>query len=119
MDRYGYRPSLFLGTIAAGGTLGILIPPSINMVLYGAMSDTAVSDLYLAALIPGVMLALIFSVYVYIACKIYPSWAPRGQAAPWRVRLAALVHLAPPLFLGDHRVFSSCVSCVDRDWCVM
>jgi C4-dicarboxylate transporter DctM subunit len=99
MDRYGYRPSLFLGTIAAGGTLGILIPPSINMVLYGAMSETAVSDLYLAALIPGLTLALIFSVYVYIACTIYPSWAPRGQAAPWRARFAALVHLAPPLFL--------------------
>jgi TRAP-type C4-dicarboxylate transport system permease large subunit len=66
MDRYGYDRGMFLGTIAAGGTLGILIPPSINMVLYGAMSDTAVGDLYLAALIPGLMLASIFSVYVYV-----------------------------------------------------
>ncbi|MBO9512712.1 MAG: TRAP transporter large permease [Variovorax sp.] len=99
MQRFGYNPPMFLGTIAAGGTLGILIPPSINMVLYGAMSETAVSDLYLAALIPGLMLALIFSLYVYLACKFNPSLAPRGRAAPWRERIAALVHLGPPLFL--------------------
>jgi C4-dicarboxylate transporter, DctM subunit len=101
MERYGYRPSLFLGTIAAGGTLGILIPPSINMVLYGAMSDTAVSDLYLAALVPGVMLAAMFSLYVYVACKLNPSLAPAGQRQPppWGERLASLVHLLPPLVL--------------------
>jgi tripartite ATP-independent transporter DctM subunit len=101
MDRYNYRPSIFLGTIAAGGTLGILIPPSINMVLYGAMSETAVSDLYLAALVPGVLLAVLFSVYVYIACKVNKSLAPSGSrpAAPWSERIASLVHLGPPLFL--------------------
>ncbi len=96
MKRHGYRPDMFLGTIAAGGTLGILIPPSINMVLYGAMSETAVSDLYLAAAIPGLLLAGIFSIYVYVACRIDPSIAPRKAAAPWRERLEALPHLLPP-----------------------
>ena len=99
MDRYGYNRGLFLGTIAAGGTLGILIPPSINMVLYGAMSDTAVGDLYLAALIPGLMLAGLFSLYVYLRCVINPSLAPRGKVATWRQRLTGLVHLLPPLML--------------------
>lgn len=99
MDRYGYRAPMFLGTIAAGGTLGILIPPSINMVLYGAMSETSVSELYLAATIPGLLLALVFSLYVYIACKIRPALGPRGQRAPWGERMRALVHLVPPLFL--------------------
>ena len=99
MDRYGYNPGLFLGTIAAGGTLGILIPPSINMVLYGAMSDTAVGDLYLAALIPGLMLAGLFSLYVYLRCIINPSLAPRGKVATWSQRLKGLVHLLPPLLL--------------------
>ena len=99
MDRYGYDRGMFLGTIAAGGTLGILIPPSINMVLYGAMSETAVSDLYLAALIPGVMLALIFSVYVFVRCTFNPSLAPRGEKATWAQRLSGLIHLAPPLLL--------------------
>lgn len=99
MERYGYRAPMFLGTIAAGGTLGILIPPSINMVLYGAMSETAVSELYLAALIPGLMLAAIFSLYVYIACKINPALGPSGKRASWGERFASLVHLGPPVFL--------------------
>lgn len=99
MHRLGYNPSLFLGTIAAGGTLGILIPPSINMVLYGAMSETAVSDLYLAALIPGLLLAFLFSLYVYVRCVIDPTLAPTTQRAPWAQRIAALRHLVPPLFL--------------------
>jgi C4-dicarboxylate transporter DctM subunit len=99
MNRHGYRPSLFLGTIAAGGTLGILIPPSINMVLYGAMSETSVSDLYLAALIPGVGLALLFSFYVFMRCVIDRSLAPPGRVSSWGERLASLVHLLPPLLL--------------------
>ena len=99
MDRFGYNPSMFLGSIAAGGTLGILIPPSINIVLYGAMSDTAVGDLYLAALIPGVLMACLFSLYIYIRCKLNPSLAPNGERAQWSQRLQGLVHLLPPLLL--------------------
>lgn len=99
MERYGYKAPMFLGTIAAGGTLGILIPPSINMVLYGALSETSVSDLYLAATIPGVLMAILFSVYVYIACRINPTLGPRGERASWNERLGALKHLLPPLFL--------------------
>ncbi|MEO8544881.1 MAG: TRAP transporter large permease [Burkholderiaceae bacterium] len=99
MDRFGYNPSLFLGSIAAGGTLGILIPPSINMVLYGAMSDTAVGDLYLAGLIPGLMMACLFSLYVYLRCKLNPSLAPKGERARWGQRMRGLVHLVPPLLL--------------------
>jgi C4-dicarboxylate transporter DctM subunit len=99
MDRFGYKPALFLGTIAAGGTLGILIPPSINMVLYGALSETAVSDLYLAALIPGVLMAVLFSAYVYVACKLRTDLAPRTEPVAWRERFAGLVHLIPPILL--------------------
>lgn len=99
MERHGYHPGMFLGSIAAGGTLGILIPPSINMVLYGAMSETAVSDLYLAALIPGILLALMFSGYIYIRCSINPSLAPVTEKVKWSEKLAALKHLLPPLFL--------------------
>ena len=99
MDRYGYDRKVFLGSIAAGGTLGILIPPSINMVLYGALSDTAVGDLYLAGLIPGLILACIFAFYVYLRCKLDPSLAPSGKAASWTRRVRGLIHLVPPIFL--------------------
>jgi len=99
MEKFGYRPSIFLGTIAAGGTLGILIPPSINMVLYGAMSETSVTDLYFAALIPGLMLAGIFSFYVFMSCVINPGLAPAGRRSSWAERISGLEYLAPPFLL--------------------
>lgn len=57
VEKRGYNERLFLGTVAAGGTLGILIPPSINLIIYGLLTDTSVPELYLAGFIPGVMLA--------------------------------------------------------------
>jgi C4-dicarboxylate transporter DctM subunit len=68
-------------------------------VLYGAMSDTAVSDLYLAGLIPGLMLAGVFSLYIYLRCKLNPSLAPSGKASSWGQRLRGLKHLVPPILL--------------------
>jgi len=85
--------------VAAGGTLGILIPPSINMVIYGALSETSVSDLYLAALIPGITLAVVFSVFVFFICLVRPGLALKSAPATWGERFAALLHLGPPLAL--------------------
>lgn len=99
MKRYGYDPALFLGTIAAGGTLGILIPPSINMVIYGALSETSVSDLYLAALIPGVLLAVLFSIMVLVICLLRPGLSIKSTPATWGERFVALRHLIAPLLL--------------------
>ncbi len=99
MTKFGYNPALFLGTIAAGGTLGILIPPSINMVIYGALSETSVTDLYLAALIPGITLALLFSLFVFFICLARPGLALKSAPATWGGRFAALIHLGPPLGL--------------------
>ena len=99
MHKHGYRQALFLGSIAAGGTLGILIPPSINMVLYGALSETSVSDLYLAGFIPGLLMAVLFSVLVFVACLVNRKLAPRKPRASWGERFRALWALGPPLYL--------------------
>jgi tripartite ATP-independent transporter DctM subunit len=99
MRKFGYKPSLYLGSIAAGGTLGILIPPSINMVLYGALSETSVSELYLASMIPGLALATLFSALVYGACLLRADLAPRKPPASWPVRWKALAHVAPAIYL--------------------
>ena len=99
MVKFGYKPTLFLGTIAAGGTLGILIPPSINMVIYGALSETSVSDLYLAAIIPGVTLALLFSLLVFLICHARPDLALKTAPSTWGERFGALIDLMPPLGL--------------------
>ena len=74
IKKHNYNEPLFLGTIAAGGTLGILIPPSINMVVYGAMTDTSIPKLYLAGFIPGFVLSILFMATVLIACLWRPAW---------------------------------------------
>ena len=99
IERYGYNPRLFLGSLAAGGTLGILIPPSINMVLYGMLANTSVTDLYMASIIPGLVLAAMFSAAIFIACVLRPSWSGRIQNYTWRERITGLRHLLPPLLL--------------------
>ncbi len=95
--KYGYNESLFLGSLAAGGTLGILIPPSINLVIYGVLTNSSVPQLYLAGIIPGFAMALLFMLTIVVACVIKPGWGGKTIQASWRERFASLVHLAPPL----------------------
>ena len=95
--RFGYNERLFLGTLAAGGTLGILIPPSINMIVYAVLTNTSVPRLYLAGIVPGILLALGFMVVVALACLWRPAWGGRRVTATLAACIAGLVHLVPPL----------------------
>src|SRR6476646_5833851 len=88
VEKRGYSERLFLGTIAAGGTLGILIPPSINMLVYGVLTETSIPKLYLAGLIPGLVI-----------CLIKPSMAGKPTPTSWAQRFAALPDLIPPLVI--------------------
>ena len=97
IKRYGYNEPLFLGSIAAGGTLGILIPPSINLVIYGVLTNSSVPQLYLAGFIPGFALAVLFMAIVIIACLVKPEWGGQRITATWGERVAGLKHLLPPL----------------------
>lgn len=100
MKQGGYSPPLFLGSIAAGGTLGILIPPSINMIIYGVLADVSIGRLYLAGLIPGLVLALLFSILILGICLWRPEAGGRRETKPtWRERFEALPGLLPPLML--------------------
>ncbi len=94
-----YNAALFLGSLAAGGTLGILIPPSINMIIYAVLTDTSVTDLYLAAIIPGFLLAAMFSLAILGACIIKPSLSGTADESTWPERIVALKHLLPPILL--------------------
>ena len=94
----GYSPRLVLGTIAAGATLGILIPPSINMIIYGAMTNTSVGKLYAAGIMPGLFLAGLFMLVIAVACLWKPSYAGVPEApTPLREKLIHLLDLLPPL----------------------
>jgi C4-dicarboxylate transporter DctM subunit len=93
----GYSERLFLGTIAAGGTLGILIPPSINLIIYGLLTDTSVPELYLAGFLPGLVLAGLFMLTVIAACLYRPAWGGEKVRPTWTERLHSLRGLVPPL----------------------
>jgi tripartite ATP-independent transporter DctM subunit len=99
IKKHGYSERLFLGTIAAGGTLGILIPPSINMIVYGALTDSSIPKLYLAGIIPGLVLASLFSVTVLIVCLVRPSYGGKRIRSDWSARFRALPDLIPPLVI--------------------
>jgi C4-dicarboxylate transporter, DctM subunit len=99
IDKNGYNERLFLGSLAAGGTLGILIPPSINMVIYGFLTDTSVPRLFIAGLVPGILLALVFSATILILCAVVPSWGGTRSPISRKALLQSLPDLAPPLGL--------------------
>jgi C4-dicarboxylate transporter, DctM subunit len=99
VEARGYNERLFLGSLTSGGTLGILIPPSINLIIYGLLTSTSVSSLYLAGLIPGLVLALIFSATIFVACLIRPDWGGTRIHSSWAVRMAALPNLLSPLLI--------------------
>ncbi|MEM7024959.1 MAG: TRAP transporter large permease, partial [Pseudomonadota bacterium] len=99
IERNGYNAPFFLGTIAAGGTLGILIPPSINMIIYGVLTDTSIPQLYLAGFLPGLVLALLFMLTVLIGCAFRPAWGGRRLETDWPARWRSLPDLLPPLFI--------------------
>jgi tripartite ATP-independent transporter DctM subunit len=93
----GYDERLVLGTVAAGATLGILIPPSINMIIYGAMTNTSVGRLYAAGVLPGLVLTGLFMLVVIVLCKWRPAFAgPIEARDPFLVRVGRLVDLLPP-----------------------
>jgi len=97
IEKKGYNESLFLGSLAAGGTLGILIPPSINLIIYGVLTNTSVPRLYLAGIIPGLAMAGLFMLAIAGACIVKPKWGGQKVSATWGQRLVSLVHLLPPL----------------------
>ena len=87
-----------LGSLAAGGTLGILIPPSINMILYGSLTENSIGKLFIAGIIPGLLLTACFMLYILIN-STFSGDVPREELPPLRERLRLMVHLVPPLVI--------------------
>jgi len=96
---YGYRESLFAGSIAAGGTLGILIPPSINLIVYGFLTNTSIPRLFLAGIVPGVILTILFMLCITVICMVNPRLSGRRVKTSWRERFYSLKNLLPVLFI--------------------
>ncbi|MFN7644540.1 MAG: TRAP transporter large permease [Burkholderiales bacterium] len=90
MRRFGYRDSFAAGSIAAGGTLGILIPPSVIMVLYAIMTEQSIGALFAAGVVPGIMATLFYMAAAAIVTARNPALGPPGERSSWAERLAAL-----------------------------
>lgn len=90
MDRYGYDKKLSTGIVATVGTLGILIPPSVTLIVFGIITELSIGKLFLAGIIPGLMIAFFFICIIYGWCKINPKLGPKGEKSSWKERLASL-----------------------------
>ena len=90
MRKYDYSPALSTASVAAGGALGVLIPPSVIFIVYGISAEQSVGKLFLAGIVPGLLLMFLYMVVVYILARRNPSIGPAGEKFSWRERFTAL-----------------------------
>jgi len=110
-EKLGYDPKLFSGAIAAGGTLGIMIPPSINLIVYGFLTQTSIPRLFLAGLLPGLALALGFMLITVIICLIRPALGGTRRVFSGGEMLRALLQLVPIVLL-----FTIIIGTIYKGW---
>jgi len=94
MKRYGYDPKLSAGIVATVGTLGVIIPPSVTLIILGILTEQSIGQLFLAGIIPGLIIALFFIGIIYGWARINPAIAPMSQRFAWKARM----HSLPELF---------------------
>lgn len=99
MRRYGYSDGLAAATVAAGGTLGILIPPSVILVLYGIATGTDIGQLFIAGIVPGIVAILLYLAAIWVVARLDPASAPSAPRIPWGERLSYFRTVGPILLL--------------------
>ena len=90
MKRYNYKPELATGVVAAGGSLGILIPPSVIFIVYGILTEQSIGELFLAGILPGILLTLLFMAAILVWAGLRPELGPKGPKSTWKERVASL-----------------------------
>lgn len=95
MDRFHYNSRLSTGVVAAGGTLGILIPPSTGFVIYAILTEQSIGRLFLAGVLPGILLLMLFIVAIMVICWFRPDFGPAGPSTDWRSKGKAMLGAGP------------------------
>ncbi len=99
MRRYKYSMELGSGAVAAGGSLGMLIPPSVVFIVYAIMTEMSIGKLFIAGILPGIMIAVMFCITIYINCKRRPELGPAGPRTSWREKFVSLLGVSETLIL--------------------
>lgn len=99
MRRFGYPQSFATGVIAAGGTLGAMLPPSTVLAVYAILTQQDIGKLFMAGVVPGLLAMLLYVVTIAVIVKLRPDWLPRRAAKPWAERVADLRNVWAPLAL--------------------
>jgi tripartite ATP-independent transporter DctM subunit len=99
MRRYGYADALSSGAIAAGGTLGILIPPSVVLLVYGVLTETSIGALFIAGILPGLLAIALYMLTIVVITRLRPDWGPGGERTGWPERRRAILRVWPVLAL--------------------
>jgi len=99
MKRYKYSMELGCGAVAAGGSLGMLIPPSVVFIVYAIMTEQSVGKLFIAGIVPGILIALLFCLTIYLNCKLRPHLGPAAQRFTWGAKFASLTGVLETLIL--------------------
>ncbi len=100
MAKRGYDKATVVGSLAGGGTLGLLIPPSLSFLIYGALTDTSIGKLFISGIVPGILVTLMFMAYILVLCLRNPSLYPHEQErTPWRDILIGSLRIWPVILL--------------------
>ena len=99
MKEYGYDMGLATGTVAAGGSLGILIPPSTIFIVYGILTEQSIGKLFMAGILPGILLTILFMAAIYIVVTLNPSLAPAGPKTGFKEKISSFIGVLETIFL--------------------
>jgi C4-dicarboxylate transporter DctM subunit len=99
MRRHHYDPRLGAGTVAAGGTLGVLIPPSMGFILYAILTEQSIGRLFMAGIFPGILEIVFYIVTIFLICRINPAMGPAGPKTSWGLKVTSLKAVGPILIL--------------------
>lgn len=99
MRRYGYKDRLSAGAVASGGGLGMIMPPSVVMIVYGILTEQSIGKLFIAGVIPALVVTVMFIITIMIWCSYAPEQGPAGESFSWKVRFRSLINMGEVLFI--------------------